>query len=152
MKFSKMVRVTTVITLLTATLMNAYIHYQTNESYKKLRVSINDLKARMYELRAVANSISRQTRASCECVDSCSCNTVNTSCAENRVAKYTVINKNGMLGIYNAEDQLVGKRVINSILPDSKRDALKRGIRVKGEIELDRLLEGLVCDEETATV
>lgn len=147
MKISKMVRATTVITLLTATVMNAYIHYRTNESYNKLRVSISDLKNRMYELRAVTNAISRQTSAvrheshSCEIKES-----------KNDTVKYKIINRDGMLGIYNAEDKLVGRRIINAALPDSKVNALKRGITVSGETELDRLLEGLVCEEETAII
>ena len=149
MKFTKMVRIITVITLLTASIMNAYIQYRTNESYNKLRISINDLKSRMYELRALTNSISRNIHA-----NKPEPLPVDGMCTNSQIcdAKYTVINKNGVLGIFNAEDQLVGKRTIESELSENQIQKLKEGIKVMGECELDSLLHSLGCEEEKAQI
>jgi hypothetical protein len=103
----------------------------------------------MYELRAIVNSISRQTSSSCELS---SYKSKNSTCAKNDAVKYKIINKNGTIGIYNAEDELVGRRIIKASISDSKLNALKHGITVNSETELDRLLDGFLYEEETAII
>ena len=148
MKFTKMARISCALTLFTASVMNIYLQYRASLSYNKLRVSINDLKGRIAELRSVANSITRQintnnivpalTEGTCVCKED--------NLKSNDV-KYTVINRNGVLGIFNAEDQLVGRRkLVRLAEADAKK--LENGIDVNGDCELDSLLLTLGCEEE----
>lgn len=148
MKFTKLARTTAILFLLAASVINAYMQYRANVSYNKLRSSINDLKNRMHEMRAAANAISRQINTGkCDYALDCGPSDCKGGAIKGSDAKYTVINKNGVLGIFNEEDRLVGKKYVKRA---DVSDAIKHeeAIVVNGEHELDRLLLSLGCEEE----
>ena len=148
MKFAKLARTTATLTLLVASVVNAYMQYRTNMSYNKLRASINDLKNRMHEMRVLTNSISRQiNKDECDCALNCGSYNSEACDTSSSDARYTVINKNGVLGIFNEENRLVGKKhVKRADMGDASKQ--QNAIVVNGERELDRLLQSLGCDEE----
>ncbi len=152
MKLVKMARFATVTALLSASLLSAYSNYKAKESYNKMRSGMNDLKNRIFDLRTVINSLTRQLKAqNASICDADGSNMgINQSDAQPQDNKiethYTVKDHNGMVGVYNEENLLVDeKSIVIASLPASDRQDLSIGIKVNSDKELDKLLDELGC-------
>ena len=159
MKVTNMARLATAFTFLTVSLVGAYTNYRARESYDRMCRSINDMKKRMFDVRTTANTLSRQMRMQKDRLDSVLDLAKDSLYYENEdhdhltnetedipddAFTYTVKEHNGIIGIFNQEGLLVDEKCVGvSALSACDRHDLAIGIRVKGDKELEELLDEL---------
>ena len=152
MKLAKMARFTTAVAIFSASLLSAYSNYKAKESYDKMRSSINDLKNKIFDLRTVTNTLTRQLKAQNTAIyeaysSDMDIDQPDAQSQDNEIkTHYTVKEHNGLVGIYNEENLLVDeKSIVIASLPASDRQDLSIGIKVNSDKELEELLEELGC-------
>ncbi len=148
MRFAKMARFATATALLSASLLSAYSNYKAKESYNKMRSSINDLKNRIFDLRTVTNTLTRQLKSQNTAINNSVYSEQDDIQSQDHEieTRYTVKDHNGMVGVYNEENLLVyEKNIVIASLPASDRQDLSIGIKVNSDKELDTLLYELGC-------
>ncbi len=156
MKISKLVRLSAAFALFSVSILSIYSNFKAVAAYDKMRSSANDLKRRMSDMRDAANQLSKQmkvqNRHTEELIEVLSevadanyeMNMVDESGDEKSSVFYTVKEYDGIIGVFNEENELVDEEnLVVASLSQSDRKDLEIGIKVKGDIELEKLLDGI---------